>query len=115
LAADSTAQLSLYPDYVDVAEELALDFDDWFRVVSQDQLSEEQVRALDAIDDHLTAMSRGGADFAEEVWCEEALRDHARWSELRVLAIAALVAFGWPIEVPPRDPRDRGVTYVRGR
>ncbi|MFO0889221.1 MAG: hypothetical protein U0790_08785 [Isosphaeraceae bacterium] len=114
LAIDAEAQLSLFPDFVLKADELALDFDHWFstaRSLLAAELSEEQMEALSAIDARLEAMSRGGPDFEEGLWSDAALVSSPQWAEIRSLARAALRIMGWPLEVPPSG---RAV-YVTGR
>jgi hypothetical protein len=104
LACDADVQLTLFPDFVCKPHELASDYGHWSeaaRSVFAGQFSTEQLAALGAIDARLDAMSRGGTDFKEEVWAEEALSTKSQWTELRSLAKAALACFGWPAQKPP--------------
>lgn len=99
-----------------IADELALDADDWMRVVRGSyagELSQDQTTSLADLDRKLHAISRNGSDFAEEVWSESALGTSPHWTEIRGLASKALAAFGWPLQSPPRDPSARGITYLR--
>jgi hypothetical protein len=115
LAASPDNQASLFPEFVSVPDELALDFDHWRDVAvsnSQD-LSPRQLHSLAVIDAHLKKMSRNGSDFDATYWTLDGLRTHLRWSYARELAKNALAEFGWAVELPPRDPGARGGTYVQ--
>src|SRR5688572_32607527 len=106
LAIPASDQMRLFPDFVVVADELALDFDQWQTVVLGNydgELSTEQTSSLSEIDRTLDRMSRSGADFTPELWTEVALSSNRHWADLRRLAGAALEAFGWPVESPPCD------------
>lgn len=50
------------------------------------------------------------ADF----WTDEALSSDPRWEEVRTLAKAALVSFGWPIEMPPPAREEQGMLVDNG-
>lgn len=104
LACGPADQLSLFPDFVCKADELALDFDHWFGVAQSwfgDEITDEQLAALKAIDSHLDAMSNGGAEFTEDLWYEGALSTRKEWEDVRSLAKSALACFGWPVQKPP--------------
>jgi hypothetical protein len=81
-------------------DELALQFDDAYLTLGTLQLadgvqfSEEAVRALNAIDAQLSAMS--GRE-NRDLWTPEAIRSSGRWAQIRVLASDALAAL-------PSDP-----------
>lgn len=98
LAAPPDTQLGIYPDFVCKADELALDFDDWF-AMSERFLSAKQIGALEPIMSLLDGMSGPGGP-----WSEEDLRTDARWEQIRGLAKRALRVFKWPIEQPPTSP-----------
>jgi hypothetical protein len=109
LAQPPDAQPSLFPSFVVVADELALEFDNWWKSFEAnfgDRCSEEQQRAVAALDHLLTEMS--GPD-KPELWTNEGCLYHAKWSEVRQLAADVLSAFGWPHGVPPVGR----VMYVR--
>jgi hypothetical protein len=114
LAMDAEVQRSLFPTFVCKADELALDYSDWSRVARSlfaSEWSGDQLKALGAIDIRLDAMSRGGSEFDEELWSEDALTSRPQWDELRSLARAALVQLGWSVEAPPFGRS----AYVPGR
>jgi len=78
---------------------MADDLNHWANCVSTYwELSGEQKTRLTVLDDFLSEMS-GSHNAA--FWTDEALFTDSRWEEVRHLAQAALVSFGWPIEVPP--------------
>ncbi len=101
LALPPRVQLGLLPDFVCKADELALDFDHWCSTVVQREdwsLTEFQRSQLVALDGALTDMSS-----AEQrlLWTDDAMTDRPEWQHVRMLAQAALAAFGWTLETPP--------------
>jgi hypothetical protein len=107
LAQPADVQLSLFPDFVCKADELALDFEDglYELVGHEDEITGEQRAALDALNQLLLRMSgKPNASF----WTEEALRSDARWEAVRSTAKAAAAAFGW--ELSPLPPS--GAVYI---
>jgi len=105
LAADSFTQITtIFPSLVVIADELALDFDNWFGVVIHNPafiFTELQRSALNAIDSKLDAMS---ALRNPDLWTEEALAKDENWLVLRELAREALSQFGWKADPPPPSP-----------
>jgi hypothetical protein len=110
LAAPADIQLARFPDFIEQADELALDFDDALSGTDGrgDPLSPAQRSSLARVDEALTRMS-GGANSA--LWTAVALRSAPEWADVRVLAADALRALGAPIQPPP--PSD--AAYVPGR
>jgi len=103
LACPAPVQLQLFPDFVCVTDEFALDFDNWQSVIIGNfgaELTSEQLGCLKAIDERFTSHSRGGASFTEQFWTDEALRESADWENIREMARRALRAFGWLPRVP---------------
>jgi hypothetical protein len=97
LAMSASDQLSLFPENVVTADELARHFDHaWsaLRASYEHELSTPQVAALTAIERKLEAMSRDGADFDLELWTDSALRSSDQWAAVRTLALEALAASG---------------------
>ena len=120
LASPAQAQLSHFPaGWVVLTDEMVLDFDAWVeRISSYWKLSPEQMARLTELDQFLNKMSDPSqSDF----WSDEALSSDPRWEEVRTLAQAALVAYGWPIEIPPpaREEQgmlvDNGSTFIKSR
>jgi hypothetical protein len=108
LAQPADVQLSLYPDFVCKADELALDFEDGLceMVGHEEAFSPEQHRAIDALNDLLSSM---GGELNAAFWTEDAVRTHPTWDEIRRLARDAVIVCGWELRRPP--PPDG--TYVR--
>lgn len=110
LAQAAEVQLGLYPGFVVVADELALEHEEmqeqFLDSVDRESLSDAQQYAIEVLDRRLVAMS--GPQNAE-FWTEEALRAATEWVSVRALAQAVLDAMGWPSEAPPID---RGAIYV---
>lgn len=111
LAVPASDQLSLFPDFVCKADELALDFDHWYNVAeSHIKFTPEQTQVLAELDERLSEMSRNGSLFSEELWTEKGLETSEHWGRVRTLAQTALSEFGWTIEHPPEGRS----TYVPG-
>lgn len=99
LASPAQAQINHFPvDWISPSDEMALDLDQWVGCVSTywELLQEQKIR-LTLLDDFLSQMSN--ADNAA-FWTDESLFTDSRWEEVRNLAKAALISFGWAIEVP---------------
>ena len=110
LAIPASDQLSLFPQFAATADELALDFDRWASLVSEnyeEELSSAQIDALAAISRTFETISGHAAEFEAELWTAEAVRSSSHWDDIRRVAAVALEVFGWPIERPPRNPDDR--------
>ena len=113
LACKREDQIALFPDFVDKPYELVCDYDNWSQVARSSfagLFSDDQLRALQAIDVRIETMSRGGTDFDEALWNEDALGTRSEWEELRSLSKSALALFEWPIDKPPSGRS----MYVRG-
>ncbi len=109
LAAPAEQQLQLFPSFVCVPDELALEFDQWLRAVAAEAtFTAEQQVVLARLDERISAWS-GPAH--PEVWTTTALATHPVWSDFRALACEALAAFGWPADLPPSN---RAGVYVHG-
>src|SRR4028119_940726 len=74
LAQPSTLQLGLLPDLVVKADELALEFDNWYRCVRSysDFIHSNQQASLDAIDRAFEQMSSQGNS---KLWTEAAVHE----------------------------------------
>ena len=117
LAMPAEVQLTLFPDFVCKADELALEFDEHYtRAISVfgDKMTIEQKTVLSAIDQKLSDMSASGKEFSLSLWEEEGLLSSLQWTTIRILAREALEKFGWPVESPPQESEDRGSIYVQG-
>jgi len=108
LAQPANVQLSLFPEFVCKADELALDFEDGLHELVGHEISGEQRAAVEALEEIITSMSgEQNASF----WTEEALRSDPTWDDIRSAAKAVLIAFGWE----PRTPSPSGAIYIPAR
>jgi hypothetical protein len=105
LAQESAVQVGLYPSFAEVADELALEFDEHYRKLDLDLMRAPQREAVRALNDALDEMS--GPAHAE-LWQIEAL-GRAEWKHIRELARQLIRVMGWSASAPPVD---RGATYV---
>lgn len=103
LALDATMQQSLFPHFVCKLDEFASisAIGSKSRAQLPSEFSIDQFEALHAIDVRLEWMSRGGNEFDQDLWTDNALKVRPEWEELRCLARLALVRLCWPLEVPP--------------
>ena len=111
LAAPPDVQLSRFPNFVVTSDELALDFDDAYRLVSdcpQVELSGVEADSLRRVDAMLADWSGEGRP---DLWSDSALRSAPEWAALRERAADALRALGAPIEPPPPSSS----FYIPGR
>lgn len=106
LAQPADVQRALFPDFVVVGDELAIEFDEALKGFRSDGpvLALAQTEAIRALDVYLEALS-GPAHL--DFWDDPSDR---RWERARGLAASILVAFNWPHECPPRN----GAVYVSG-
>lgn len=105
LAAPAEDQLTRVPDFVRKANNLALDFADALRLVSdcpQILLEAEQQYALDRLDGYLEARSTPAH---MGFWTEAAIRESAEWDTVRRLARDALASLRAPQELSPPSGR----------
>jgi hypothetical protein len=94
LAEPAGVQLARVPDFAARSGELALDFADALRLVTdcpQLYLTTLQRESLEQLDAFLEQRSDGARS---SFWSEDAVRTSAEWAEVRRLAAAALVELG---------------------
>ena len=103
LAQDASAQRALYPEFVMVADELVLEFDDALKMC--DQGFQERNTDIAALSDLID--SKGGQP---EFWSDSALEQPAFWADIRQSAREILLARNLPTAAP--NERPNGVTYV---
>jgi hypothetical protein len=102
LAMPATEQISLYPDFADVVDELVIDHDEArkpFLVAAEGLLSPAQRQAIDDLDQQFARMA--GLE-RPELWEEEALHGAPEWICVRELAAIVLDQMGWAHEKPWR-------------
>jgi len=108
LALPASVQVSLFPDFAVVGDELGIQFGDAlvaYRSSAATPVSAQTI-ALKQLDEYLSQLS---GEENSSFWVDpSALVFDARWQRVRDLARAVLSTFGWPDEPPPRD----GATYV---
>ena len=102
LAQDSDVQISLFPHFVCVADELALDFEKSLNDLhlSNIDFTPEESASILRLDAHILAIS--GPEH-EDLWTDDGLRKSAEWCELRRLARQLLEVTEWSTEAPPTD------------
>ncbi|MGH6816165.1 MAG: hypothetical protein ACREC6_10705 [Hyphomicrobiaceae bacterium] len=107
-ALPADVQRSLFPSLVCVADELALDFDDWRRIATaRHKFTTDRLSALASVD---ALLSQTSGRKNAELWTDAALADHPCWQDVRERARQTLRAFGWKVEMPPKNR----ATYIRG-
>lgn len=111
LAQTANVQINLFPDFVQVADELALDFNYWHLVVLQNnhELTDYQKDLLLALDDYLSEISKGV--LKEELWTIDALQERSEWEKVRVFARKILEEFKWKLDLPLFDRNQ----YIQSR
>src|SRR5258708_7609890 len=107
LASSADVQERAFPGFVVVPDELALNFDDAFRLTEQlvgsGRLSREQVEALARVDNALDELTNRGG-----MWTLEALRESQEWQGVRAEARKALDALG----AGPGTGSTAGISYT---
>lgn len=100
LAQPAEVQVTLFPVFVCVADELALDLQNWLLAAKGQNipLGPAAISRITDIDQELSALS-GKAH--EEFWNVHALKNDMRWENIRERARAALAAAGWENAAPP--------------
>jgi hypothetical protein len=105
-------QVVCLPDFVHVADEVALEYEQAFRKVPQlveaDVVTAEQVEPLRALDQLFAEMT--DAPDKESLWTLSAMEADERWARSRTLALKALTAIG----ASPGQPRWDGMTPGEG-
>lgn len=101
LALPALQQRQLFPQFAEVADELALDYEEAWRTYStvlEPLTSPAQQASVAALTELLQAMSG-----SQRLWTDEALETAAEWGRVRELAGGVLQAMAWPHEAPPAD------------
>lgn len=106
LASPAPIQFGLFPDFVCVGDEMALEFDDALRLVAPlaQTFTTPQAQALEELDRYLDARSNVPDDFGDD----DNVRSDLRWVHVRDLASSACAAFGWSVQTP--EPS--GAVYI---
>ena len=105
-------QVAALPDFVQVADEIALEYDQAFQRVPQlveaGVLTAEQAEPLATLDQLFAAMT--DATDKDTVWTLPAMEGDERWAQTRTIALAALAAVGASLGHPDFDV----TTWVEG-
>lgn len=95
-------QVRLFPEFVEVADELALGWEQAFEElpIARTTLTEKQLEAIMKLDSYMASVS-GPAN--AHVWEIAALFGAPEWSALRRLAIDLLEEMHWKLEQPSQN------------
>ncbi len=97
LAEPYEVQKESLPDWIVLADEVALIFTDLYEVINKDYIPRAAQPVLKQIESRLEAMSIKGPP---ELWTPEGLQKAEGWQEIRRLAHSALESLGVPYEPP---------------
>ncbi len=93
-------QKKLFPDFVNVADQLAVEWEIALDEIRDSQLTDDQKQAVKALDDYMLSIS-GPANL--QYWNDDALCYSDEWNKMRVLAKNILDVMGWDNVVPPES------------
>ncbi|WP_369310062.1 hypothetical protein [Providencia rettgeri] len=96
----SDTQISLFPDCVNVADQLATEWEIALDDISYELLSIEQSFAIKEFDDYMLSIS---GPYNVRFWNNEALSLSTEWEKMRALARKVVVSIGWSETPPPKD------------
>jgi hypothetical protein len=95
VASDPEEQISLFPDFVDIPDEIALEYNHRLTWLNQNYseklINEEEINKLKQIDDLFTRMS---LDKSINYWDLKALRNASEWELARNMAKEVLNSLG---------------------
>ncbi|WP_456309375.1 hypothetical protein [Serratia proteamaculans] len=92
-------QKSLFPDFVNVADELAVEWEMAFEEINDASLTDKQKQAIKALDDYMLSIS-GPSNI--QYWNNDALCHSKEWDRMRNLAEDILYVMGWEKNIPPK-------------
>ncbi len=100
LSQDAETQNGLFPDFVVVADELALNWDEALNELNDPDLriNDDQKSKIEKLDAMILAIS--GLENIK-FWDDDALEVFQEWEDIRLAASEVLKSFGWPIAAPP--------------
>lgn len=100
-AQSAGVQKGLFPDFVNVADELAVEWEVALDEANENSelsaLTEQQRQAIKALDDYMLSIS--GLENIQ-YWDDDALYNSDEWRNMRELAKNILNAMGWDFDVP---------------
>ncbi len=115
LAQEPEVQKELFPDFVGVADELALTWEFGLEAVEpheRSRFNEVQNNKIAELDRQIAAIS-GPANL--EFWDDVALSERGEWARIRLAAADVASAFGWPLTPPPQPSPDFYIDTSGGR
>jgi hypothetical protein len=95
IASSADEQQAALPDFVVVADEIALLFDDELRLIDTNACGPDVRAGLSSIDERLTGMSDDTS-----LWTPNALTSASEWAALRNAASRLLAALGVAVSKP---------------
>lgn len=93
-------QKKLFPEFVNVADQLAVEWEVALDETNDAQLTDAQKQAIKTLDDYMLSIS-GPANL--QYWNDNALSYSDEWNKTRVLAKIILDVMGWDNVVPPES------------
>lgn len=107
LAQSATVQRGLFPSFVCVPDELALEFDESRRLIEDAsvELTKDQSAAIARLDSQIESMS---GEHNAHFWTDEALESAPEWEVVRAAARHVVSIFEWP----QQPPAPTSQTYV---
>lgn len=103
IAQPCEVQKSLFPDFVNVADNLAVEWemalDELNDPLVASSFTSEQKLAIKQLDDYMLSIS-GAPNI--QYWNNDALCQCAEWKNMREMAMAILLIMGWEITVPAK-------------
>jgi hypothetical protein len=100
IAQPTQIQVTLFPSFVIIADQLALDWEEATIAFSRSDitLTMAQRSAMQKLDDYMGSVS--GPDFPH-VWIDEGWYATEEWKMMRELATQFLLEMNWSVECPP--------------
>jgi len=93
-------QKKLFPDFVNVAEQLAVEWEIALDEINDSQMTNDQKQAVQTLDNYMLSIS-GPANL--QYWNDDALCYSDEWNKMRELAEIILDAMGWDDVVQPES------------
>nr|WP_315220681.1 hypothetical protein [uncultured Flavobacterium sp.] len=109
LSLEAEEQISSFPEFVVVTDELLLEFDNWYDVVIKnysDSFTTNQIEILTKIWLFTDNLPKTSIYLSEK----EELLFSDFWRELRKMSSQALLMLNWTNEIPPNER----ATYIKG-
>lgn len=99
LASAAPDQIKLFPGFVNVADELALIWEDVLNDLGNlaRELPKSVILSVNKLDDKILSISGSGN---AQLWTEAALYESSHWEDIRALAKAVAEEMNWSISSP---------------